>query len=685
MKEIDSSRASAGRSSRLPDRDADRARWHEFGLYVVLLLVCALTLSKNQPDPDFWGHVRYGRDMLASGLPDTITYSYTSETHPWINHEILSELLLALGVDTLGAAGVLAIKCLLGMAVVGAMMVRAARRGVSTVGLVVVVTLVSINLMHFWLSRPQLLSYLCFTLLLFLLDHCFRHGPAYGRRSTDRDVATSSSGRVAVCGDTRWLWLAVPLLGVWANSHGGFVAGFAVLAVFLAVRGLEAWWTHSRAAWPLIARFSGVVVASAAATLLNPHGLKLHVWLWGALSEARPEIIEWRSPDLFHVAWIPWWLLVALALTVLWREVRRRMAAKPRGACAKTTSHSSRTPCGLPWERGTCCGEVVPAQTQGGGPTSAENRDREPIGLAEMVILLMILWQAIEHRRNIPFFIIAVGVWLPTQIDLLLARLGRTGAVDSSVPGGTQPHRRRFGIALVVVGLVVGAALFNQLRVMPVLRSIYPVSAFQYMADQNLHGRLITRFMWAQYAIGAFGDPGGSAEATRLAFDGRFRTCYPQELVDMYFDFALGNHPTEPRNRSPESPPIDGSRLLSFRDPDLVLLDRNQPHPLRLLATRQHEWVLLYQDHLAQLWGRSTKYGDPSSSLFIVPEQRQITQEVQEGFVPWPAFPARRAPETHARRVPNGSRQAAVRRWITNAESKLGDRVPPSCFSGTRR
>ena len=76
-------------------------------------------------DPDLWGHVQYGRDALAHGLPATTTYSYVAEGYPWINHEILAEYALAIVADSLGGPGLLMIKCLLGVAVIGAIFWRA--------------------------------------------------------------------------------------------------------------------------------------------------------------------------------------------------------------------------------------------------------------------------------------------------------------------------------------------------------------------------------------------------------------------------------------------------------------------------------------------------------------------------------------------------------------------------------
>src|SRR5207245_503426 len=79
--------------------------------------------------------------------------------------------------------------------------------------------------------------------------------------------------------------------------------------------------------------------------------------------------------------------------------------------------------------------------------------------------------------------------------------------------------------------------------------------ALQYMADRHLGGKLIVHFDWAQYALAAL------APETTVAFDGRLRTCYPQEVADLYFDFLIGNQPAC-RWRSPTSPPFDDTALV---------------------------------------------------------------------------------------------------------------------------
>lgn len=165
------------------------------------------------------------------------------------------------------------------------------------------------------------------------------------------------------------------------------------------------------------------------------------------------------------------------------------------------------------------------------------------------------------------------------------------------------------------------------------------MSAFQFLADRELHGKLIVTYNWAQYAIAAFGTESAADRQTHVSFDGRFRTCYPQQVVDMNFDFVLGH--LEPRYRGEESPPFDDEWVLDFGTPDLVLLNRRQPHSINVMFRNQERWSLLYQDEIAQIWGRSAKYNDPTSGDFLPPELRDISDREQIGTVTWPALPRR--------------------------------------------
>ena len=108
----------------------------------------------------------------------------------------------------------------------------------------------------------------------------------------------------------------------------------------------------------------------------------------------------------------------------------------------------------------------------------------------------------------------------------------------------------------------------------------------------------------------------------------------------MHFDFILGDLPGK-RWRIATSGPVDGSRVLEFGRPDLVLVSRQRTHAIAIMRQHEDEWTLLYQDALAQLWGRRTRYDDPASADHLPPARRILGDRPQIGRVPWPALPAR--------------------------------------------
>jgi len=239
---------------------------------------------------------------------------------------------------------------------------------------------------------------------------------------------------------------------------------------------------------------------------------------------------------------------------------------------------------------------------------------------AESAVLLVVAWQSVAHVRHIPFLAIAAAVWIPDRLDEVLSR-GRPAPAVERAPGSVL-----WPVALAAAILALVAA-----RSLKVDRAQYPVDALQFMADRDLGGRLVVNFDWAQYALAAL------APRMTVAFDGRFRTCYPQEIADMHFDFLLGDLPGK-RWRSPQSGPVDPTRVLHFGDPELVLLSRRAPNAVRVMASAP-DWVLLYQDALAQLWGRRDLYDSAGGASFLPASARQLEDRTPHGLVDWPAFP----------------------------------------------
>jgi hypothetical protein len=560
-------------------------KWLERGLLISILLAGAVALSANQADPDLWGHVQYGRDLLRDGLPATTTYSFTAQGYRWINHENLSEILLAIGADLLGPRGLLLAKCLLGLGVMGLILRHAMRQGAGMVAACFICLLVSINLTAHWSLRPQLMTYACYTLLLGLLSYCFQGWEGRWRLRLPGSPSEQNGDQLVVSSRRlRFLWLAPLLFLVWANSHGGFVAGYCIFSAYLLLRAGEAVSCQGKAALGLVTRLLMMVFVTGLATLVNPYGPSLHLWLLESLSVPRPEITEWHPPQLLSVQSLPMLLLVSTWGIVLVFSRRQR-------------------------------------------------------DFTHLVILTLTLWQTSQHARHLPFFALAFGFWAPLHVESILSRfhISRKNTSYGDEPG--RPFHWVLAAGMCVAYALLGFKLCERLVDMPVKRDQFPVSAVQYMADRQLQGKLVVTYNWAQYLIAAFGDEQATDGRMLVEFDGRFRTCYPQEIVDMHFDLVLGDPGPGMRFRSEHSPPFDPNRVLEFGQPDLVLINRFQPHSERFLQGKQDTWVLLYQDQIAQLWGRRARYDDPDRPEYIAAAARRVTETPQQGSVTWPALP----------------------------------------------
>ncbi len=191
-----------------------RAKWHSIALTCFAVTALLAIFSRTLADPDLWGHLRFGQDLLSSGQvirPDP--YSYMTGDQTWINHEWLAEGILALIYGAFGARGLIGLKLLLAIAISGL-----AYRYLRSLGLVplrawALIAVASILLFNgLGRVRPHMFTYACFALLLFALMQV-------------------ENGRAG------WLWVLPPLFALWPNLHGGFLAGIGILLIWLLTYG----------------------------------------------------------------------------------------------------------------------------------------------------------------------------------------------------------------------------------------------------------------------------------------------------------------------------------------------------------------------------------------------------------------------------------------------------------------
>jgi hypothetical protein len=109
----------------------ERAWWWPASLIALGVAMALFRLVPTEADPDLWGHLRFGLDLLDTGRivrPDS--YSYLTGGQVWINHEWLAEAITALAWRGGGAPAVVALKVALALAVAAIVCRHLVERGV---------------------------------------------------------------------------------------------------------------------------------------------------------------------------------------------------------------------------------------------------------------------------------------------------------------------------------------------------------------------------------------------------------------------------------------------------------------------------------------------------------------------------------------------------------------------------
>ncbi len=274
--------------TQIETRTSGASRWlvPSFADLIFVLLMYILAFSPTGlrlfNDGDTGWHIRTGEQILRTWtVPRVDSFSYTMAGRPWYAWEWLYDALLAAIHSKTGLVGVRVLTAVV-IALTFALLYKllARRTGNALMAALLTVLAAAAAQVHM-LARPHIVSWL-FTVLFTTVLYGFQEG----RRR-------------------QLLWL--PLLTLlWANSHGAFVLGPALVAMFSAA---EAWQMASARSdearrrrrrnlhW-LLAVGAGCV----AATLITPYGYKLHLHVAEYLrnSYIMNHNAEFQSPD-FHL------------------------------------------------------------------------------------------------------------------------------------------------------------------------------------------------------------------------------------------------------------------------------------------------------------------------------------------------------------------------------------------------
>lgn len=416
-------------------------------------------LTETLADPDLWGYLAFGRLFWeGTGFPYADVFSYTPVKALWVYHEWLTGVVFYPLYEQLGAAGLQGLKYAAGLATAFLIYKTARLRGATAPAAIAALVLVS-PLFGFAYSpvRAQIFTNLFFVLTLYLLE---------AARREDRPVY--------LC------WLA-PVFLLWANFHGGFVAGLGLVGLF----AVGAFLSGQKARPYFLA-----LVPASAVTLINPYGLEYWIYLKEALLMPRPDIDEWHSV-LYALQYgeftsnvIMFFILALLAALMLWAAKTRR--------------------------------------------------------LSDILLLGVTFFLSFRHVRHQSLFFLAMGACAPLYFTHVWAHFKAPAASADRL----KMFRRILAVLFAGLLLFYGVRFITGAPFSLTLRSAsgafradnnYPAGAVAFIRSHHVKGNILTEFSWGEYIL-------WNLPESKVAMDGRYETVYTETSAAEYFAFARGEN-----------------------------------------------------------------------------------------------------------------------------------------------
>lgn len=260
-----------------------RERVIDLSIPLLVLSAVSFILFRTQADPDLWGHIKFGLDILRTGtIIGVDPYSYLTSGQQWINHEWLSEILFASAWKIGGTVGLNTLKILVGLSVV-LILYRYLSSNLLVPNRAAILTIFDFLLLYVSLApiRPQIFTVLLFTLVMIVIMK-------------------------AESKQYRCLWCLPLIIILWVNLHGGFLAGVGIICIWTVLQSIQ-----NLNNWK---QYLPPVITSILATCINPYGLVLLVFLAKTATIARPEIVDWQPIQIISITGFLYILLLSICI-----------------------------------------------------------------------------------------------------------------------------------------------------------------------------------------------------------------------------------------------------------------------------------------------------------------------------------------------------------------------------------
>lgn len=253
-------------------------------LVATLLAVATIALSSLTVF-DFWWYLASGQRILETrSVPTTDPFSYTAAGRPWINHMWATQVLFTLLWERWGRLALIGLKTATVVATFWVVLATMRARGVRPLVASAVTLLAAWTGGAFWHARPQMFTYLLVAVFAWLL-----------RAGWEQRGLT--------------LVFVPALVVLWVNLHAGFVMAFLMIGVIGLGTALPLVLDANRrpAGWRVVGLTAGLGLSAAAASLLNPFGVRAILFPLEVVRNVpfMTSTIEWFPPNFHHPSFRP--------------------------------------------------------------------------------------------------------------------------------------------------------------------------------------------------------------------------------------------------------------------------------------------------------------------------------------------------------------------------------------------
>ena len=455
----------------------------------LVLFAIVIADARQHSDPDLWGHVLFGRQLLAHGsLPRDNPYSYSAPTFPWLHHEWLSEVLMGALFEKFGTAGLKLLKFVCTAGTISFIALAEAETIAPALVQLSILLAAALLLMPVMQFRPQLFDFLLLSAIIALLARHHRRG----------------SGM---------LWVAIPLIAIWSNLHGGFFIGLVAIGVYGVATMLEDLWSGRglRRGLGILAIAAGAAASTLITFLIPP---ARDTWVTLIKSILNPTT-HYTIGD-----WIP--LIPSLIDAPAGSVEQKYFAIVLLFFAAAFIS--------------------VVLKPSGGD-------------FALIAVGAVMLAAAFVAVRNVPMAVIAVASVFANHLGLLM-RPRDVAQLNFGSARAMPPAGRLIAEILVALVAILFARSYGVLSP-GIDASDYPVLAEDFMKTHGLKGNVLADYAWGQYVIWH------AAPDSKVFIDSRYDLGYPPQVVADYMELERGD--------------AGGAHTLASYRHDFVLVKKDSP------------------------------------------------------------------------------------------------------------